>query len=113
MTGNLFDKADEVFGRIKDFISKHANIFCILVLLLFGYLFLFLNLGNYRLIDIDETRYVNIARAMFFNGNFITPHLNFEAFLEKPPLFYWMTVFSYKLCNGIWNIFLRQKGFRL
>ena len=101
MTGNLFDKADEVFGKIKDFISKHANIFCILVLLLFGYLFLFLNLGNYRLIDIDETRYVNIARAMFFNGNFITPHLNFEAFLEKPPLFYWMTVFSYKLFGSV------------
>ena len=61
----------------KDFISRHANIFCILSLILFSYLFLFLNLGAYRLIDIDETRYVNIAGKMFLNGDFITPYLNF------------------------------------
>ncbi len=103
MADNSLNKAQktlEALKAMKDFITKHANIFCILALLLFGYLFLFLNLGNYRLIDIDETRYVNIARAMFFSGNFITPHLNFEAFLEKPPLFYWLTVFSYKLLGN-------------
>lgn len=87
--------------KAKDFITKHANTFCIAALLLFGYLFLFLNLGSYRLIDIDETRYINIARAMFFNGNFVTPELNFEAFLEKPPLFYWLTALSYKLFNNV------------
>ena len=37
---------------------------------------------------------------MLFNGNFVTPELNFEAFLEKPPLFYWLTVFSYKIFNN-------------
>ncbi len=84
----------------KDFISKHANIFCILSLILFCYLFLFLNLGAYRLIDIDETRYVNIAGKMFLNGDFITPYLNFEPFLEKPPLFYWLIVLLYKLTGS-------------
>lgn len=88
-------------SKTKDFIAKHAGIFCILTLLLFGYLFLFLNLGNYRLIDVDETRYINIARAMFLNGDFVTPQLNFEAFLEKPPLFYWLTIFSYKLFGSV------------
>ena len=93
MTGSFCD----LIKKIKDFITKYANFFCILSILLFGYLFLFLNLGSYRLIDIDETRYINIARAMFLNGDFITPHMNFEAFLEKPPLFYWLTVLSYKI----------------
>ena len=41
-------KALEILKKMKDFITKHANIFCILALLLFGYLFLFLNLGSYR-----------------------------------------------------------------
>jgi len=90
----------EILKKAKDFITKHANIFCILSLLLFGYLFLFLNLGSYRLLDVDETRYVNIARAMFYNGNFITPYLNFDIFLEKPPLFYWLTVLSYKIAGN-------------
>jgi len=93
-------KIEEFFKNIKSFISKHANIFCILSLLLFCYLFLFLNLGSYRLIDIDETRYVNIARAMFLNGDYITPILNFEPFLEKPPLFYWLIVLLYKITGN-------------
>lgn len=87
--------------NLKMFISKHGNAFSIISLILFCYLFLFLNLGNYRLIDIDETRYVNIARAMFFNNNFITPYLNFEPFLEKPPLFYWLIILLYKLTGSI------------
>ncbi len=90
----------DFLDNTKDFILKYGNAFCIISLVLFCYLFLFLNLGSYRLIDIDETRYVNIARAMFFNNDFITPYLNYEPFLEKPPLFYWLIVFLYKLTGS-------------
>lgn len=93
----MYQGYQDFVKNAKNFISKHANIFCILSLILFCYLFLFLNLGHYRLLDVDETRYVNIARAMLFNSDYITPYLNFEPFLEKPPLFYWLTVLSYKL----------------
>lgn len=91
----------KTFGNIKAFITKYANVFCILALILFCYLFLFQNLGAYRLIDIDETRYINIARAMLARGDLITPYLNFEPFLEKPPLYFWLVVLSYKLFGTI------------
>ncbi len=100
MESNFKNKMQVFFKTIKDFITKYANFFCILSLILFSYLFLILNLGNYRLIDVDETRYINIARAMFAGGDFITPYLNFEPFLEKPPLFFWFTVLLYKLTNS-------------
>ncbi len=96
----MIQSLDKFLKRAKDFITKHANPFCILALILFCYLFCILNLGNYRLIDIDETRYVNIARAMFAGGDFVTPYLNFEPFLEKPPLFYWLIVLLYKLTGS-------------
>ena len=96
MGENFKAHLNDFLKRAKDFITKYANPFCILALILFCYLFCILNLGNYRLIDIDETRYVNIARAMFTGGDYITPYLNFEPFLEKPPLFYWFIVLLYK-----------------
>jgi len=100
----------EFFKKAKDFITKYAGFFCILVLILFCYLFLYLNLGAYRLIDVDETRYVNIARGMFANGDFITPYLNFEPFLEKPPLFFWLIVLSYKILGSTGEFASRLPG---
>ncbi len=91
----------------KEFIAKYGNAFCIISLALFCYLFCILNLGYYKLIDIDETRYVNIARAMFRGGDYITPYLNFEPFLEKPPLFYWCIVLLYKL-TGVTDEFISR-----
>lgn len=100
MGENFKAHLNDFLKRAKDFITKYANPFCILALILFCHLFCILNLGNYRLIDIDETRYVNIARAMFTGGDYITPYLNFEPFLEKPPLFYWFIVLLYKLTGS-------------
>lgn len=83
----------------KDTVLKHKDIFLIAGLFILCILFYFTGLGNYRLIDIDETRYINIARTMFDNKDYITPILNFEPFLEKPPLYYWLIVLSYKIFN--------------
>lgn len=46
--------------------------------------------GSYPLITPDEGRYIEVAREMVASGNFITPHLNGAAFLDKPILFYWL-----------------------
>ena len=81
-------------------VIKYKDIFCILSLIVFCILFYFIGLGDYRLIDIDETRYINIARKMLENKDYITPVLNFEPFLEKPPLYYWLCVISYKIFNS-------------
>lgn len=49
--------------------------------------------GSYHLISPDEGRYVEIAREMLAQHQFITPYLNGTAFLDKPILYYWIESF--------------------
>lgn len=90
---------EQFYQKIKMFCAKHSSGLNIIILGLFCYLFLFHNLGLYPLIDIDETRYVNMSRDMFFLKDYITPYLNFENFLEKPPLYFWLNVICYHIFN--------------
>jgi 4-amino-4-deoxy-L-arabinose transferase-like glycosyltransferase len=45
----------------------------------------------------DEGRYAEIPREMLVSGDWVTPHLNDLAYLEKPPLQYWATALAYQL----------------
>ncbi len=75
--------------------QKRKVIF-LLVIIAASYLFFFHNLGSYSLKEPDEGRYAEIPREMIEMGDYITPHLNYVRYFEKPPLFYWMTALSYK-----------------
>ena len=88
---------------VREKIGTKSNFFFIFGLALLCWFFYFNGLGDYRLIDIDETRYINIAQNMFYSKDYITPYLNFEPFLEKPPLFYWLVVLSYKIFGVVDN----------
>ena len=90
---------EQFYSKIKALCQKYSTFINIIVLALFCYLFLFHNLGIYPLIDVDETRYVNMSRDMFFLRDYVTPYLNFENFLEKPPLYFWLNVAIYHLFN--------------
>jgi 4-amino-4-deoxy-L-arabinose transferase-like glycosyltransferase len=57
----------------------------------------FLFLGRVPLIEPDEGRYAEIPREMLELRDFITPHLNYVKYLEKPPLHYWLSALSFKL----------------
>lgn len=59
------------------------------VFLLCG-LLLFFALGNHQLQDSTEPRVAGIAMEMHLSGNWVTPTLNGEPFLEKPPLSVWL-----------------------
>ena len=91
---------EKVYEEIKKIYLKYSNICNILLLGLCCWLFLFFNLGGYPLIDVDETRYVNMSRDMMQLNDYITPYLNFENFLEKPPLYFWFNVIAFKLLNS-------------
>ena len=69
---------------------------CILILLLFGALFLG-GLGSAPLIDPDEGRYAEIPREMLERNDFVTPTLNYVKYFEKPPLLYWLNAGSMRL----------------
>jgi 4-amino-4-deoxy-L-arabinose transferase-like glycosyltransferase len=66
------------------------------VFLVAGLVFFF-HLGAYGFWEPDEARYGEIAREMFTARDFIVPHLNYVAYVEKPPLLYWLTAFSFRI----------------
>ena len=52
---------------------------------------------SFALFEPDESRYAEIPREMLQSGDWVTPRLEGEAYLEKPPLLYWLTAASYRL----------------
>ncbi|MGI9104418.1 MAG: ArnT family glycosyltransferase [Terriglobales bacterium] len=61
-----------------------------------AYLFFF-GLGSMGLVGADEPRYAQIAREMLARHDWVTPMLNGAPWLEKPALYYWCALVSYKL----------------
>jgi 4-amino-4-deoxy-L-arabinose transferase-like glycosyltransferase len=47
----------------------------------------------------NEGRYAEVARELLASGDWITPHLNGEVFLNKPPLMFWLTALLFRLCG--------------
>ena len=89
------------FSKVADYVKKHAGIFTVLGLAVLFYFIFFFNIGNYALMDVDETRYVSMARDMFNTKDFMTLYLNGEFFFEKPPLFFWLECFSFALFGKV------------
>ncbi len=87
--------------NLSDFVKKHSEIFTILGLLVLCYFVFFFNIGNYALMDVDETRYVSMARDMFNTKNFLTLYLNGEYFFEKPPLYFWGECLSFAIFGHV------------
>ncbi len=61
------------------------------------YLTLLFQLGALPFLGADEPRYARIGQEMLETGNYVTPTLRFEPWLEKPPLLFWMEAASYSL----------------
>ncbi|MEA3507339.1 MAG: phospholipid carrier-dependent glycosyltransferase [Synergistota bacterium] len=57
----------------------------------------FSTLGAVGLMEPDEARYAEIPREMLASGDFVTPHLNYVKYFEKPVLHYWLTAASLKV----------------
>jgi 4-amino-4-deoxy-L-arabinose transferase-like glycosyltransferase len=55
----------------------------------------FYGLAQFGLIGADEPRYAQVAREMLERHDWITPTLGGQAWLEKPPLYYWQAVLIY------------------
>ncbi len=69
------------------------------ILLLAGFctFLFFYGLGEFGLIGADEPRYAQVAREMLDRHDWITPTLGGQAWLEKPPLYYWQAMFAYSV----------------
>src|SRR5271154_1320081 len=51
---------------------------------------------SFYLFEPDEGRYAEIPREMLMRGEWVVPYLQGEPYLDKPPLFYWMVMLSYR-----------------
>ena len=52
---------------------------------------------SFALFEPDESRYAEVPREMLQRGDWVTPRLDGEPYLEKPPLLYWLTAVSYEV----------------
>ncbi len=59
-----------------------------------GFLFYFFYLGGHPLLTPDEGRYSEVSREMLSTRDFVTPHLNGVALLDKPIFHYWLQTVS-------------------
>ena len=57
----------------------------------------FYGLGSFGLIGADEPRYAQVAREMLARHDWITPTLGGVPWLEKPVLYYWEAMLSYRI----------------
>lgn len=87
--------------KVKNFISKHPELFTILGLGILFYFIFFHNIWAYALMDVDESRYVSMSKDMFNTKDFLTLYLNNEYFFEKPPLYFWGECLSFAIFGKI------------
>jgi dolichol-phosphate mannosyltransferase len=66
-----------------------------LALLLVVSALLFLTRLRAPLLEPQEARYAEIPRQMLAEGRFVVPVLHGQAYLDKPPLLYWLVMASY------------------
>ncbi len=89
-----------VRSQLTRLFQNRSSLFAALGLALLAYLLFFHRLGGIGLVGPDEPRYAQIAREMMDSGNYITPRLFHEPWLEKPVLFYWGAALACK----IWGV---------
>lgn len=88
-------------NKIKSFVISHPDLFTIFGLGVLFYIIFFHGIGTYALMDVDESRYVLMARDMFHSKDFMTLYLNNEYFFEKPPLYFWGECLSFALFGKV------------
>ena len=78
-----------------EFLKKNLN--PILFFFCYSCILIFSTIGDFNLFDWDEINFAESSREMLVTNNFSQVMINFEPFHEKPPLFFWLQVISFKI----------------
>jgi 4-amino-4-deoxy-L-arabinose transferase-like glycosyltransferase len=79
--------------------NPKSAILCSLLLLLISFATFFFRLGELPFVGSDEPRYARIAEEMLLKRHWVTPLLEGRPWLEKPPLYYWLTIPVYAVAG--------------
>jgi len=77
-------------------VRRPARLPALVLLLVLSAPFLFVKLGM-PFLDPDEGLYATIALEMARDGDWVMPHANGLPYLEKPPLYFWLTALTFRL----------------
>src|SRR5712671_6306635 len=77
-------------------VRKTSTLSLLIVTVVCAFLF-FYGAGSFGLVGADEPRYAQVAREMLSRHDFVSPTINGEAWLEKPVLYYWLGIASFKV----------------
>src|SRR5439155_1137272 len=70
----------------------------LVILLALSLLFFLPKLGM-PFLDPDEGLYATIAQEMLGDGDWVIPHVNGLPYLEKPPLYFWLTALAFRVAG--------------
>src|SRR6185369_7731829 len=82
----LFPGQAETSSRIR--VASLLGLIAVASLIIFPSL-------NFHLFEPDEGRYAQIPKEMLDRNDWLTPILQGEPYLDKPPLFYWLVMVGY------------------
>lgn len=73
----------------------------VIALIAFCGFFFFAGIQLVGLVGADEPRYAQVAREMLARHDWVTPVLYGHPWLEKPPLYYWCAMLSYRGAGAV------------
>ncbi len=83
-------------SRIGPSVPLHTAPFMRVVLISLSTITLFYSLGEQLLRTWDESIYAEVAKEMLTRHSWWTLSWNFEPWVDKPPLFMWLTALLYR-----------------
>lgn len=95
-------ESSELFftARLHRLVAGHQKVSSLIILAAIAFFTLFFRLGDLPLTGADEPRYARIAQEMHDHGEWVTPELQGKPWLEKPPLYYWITKPGYSVFSS-------------
>jgi len=83
---------------MKQGTNPRTRIDILLLVAFCGFLF-FYGLGAFGLLGADEPRYAQVSREMLERSDWVTPTLQGKPWLEKPVLYYWQAMLSFRVAG--------------
>src|SRR5271166_4749092 len=84
--------------RMKPGTNPQTRTDLLLLVAFCGFLF-FYGLGAFGLLGTDEPRYAQVAREMLERSDWVAPTLLGKPWLEKPVLYYWEAMLSFRVAG--------------